>query len=314
MSSEHGVALGNMGGDDEMAGMLLLDNSTGFPAPADPPLNRVVASLESTEGSVIAGVTIPINQALISWGRAPENTHIYSPKTESKVPKHALKIILWKDGYEPSRNFRPWNHPADYFHFYISTKATHGIQINRTILPSDEPKDPRGPAKHWIRLHDGDTVVFWRLGDSNEQSQAKVTFRCVWGGSSRPRDEPAELVSPEIATYLDASCSKAEERIKKLAEYDQRILEADLDVYERQENIERERLRSYDFEARRLEACRALAIRASRRSSPAVTTQPTSSAPPAMMTGGGAIARHMSVPSLKHAASEARTLHSMTDD
>lgn len=316
MSSEHSMASGIMGGDDELAGMPLLDNSTVVPVPSDPPLNRIVASLESTEESSVGGITLPINQAMISWGRAPENTHIYYPRDEAKVPKHAFKILLWKDGYEPSRNFRPWNHPAESFHFYISTKATHGIRINRTILPSHWPRDPKGPAKNWIRLHDGDIVVFWRPGENNEQIPAEMTFRCIWGGSSRPRFEPAELVTPEIAAYLDASCSKAEERIKKLAEYDRRLQRADLDACDRQENIERERLRSHDFEAKRLEACRVLAMRASRRNSPVVTTPPTSSAPPAMMTGGGTLMRQMSVPSLKHAVSgiDSRTLQSMTKE
>ncbi|ROV99976.1 hypothetical protein VMCG_06278 [Cytospora schulzeri] len=302
------------GGDDEMGGILSY-NSTVVPAQADSPLNRVVASLESTEGSVVPGISIPINQALVSWGRAPENTHIYTPKTEVQVPKHAIKVILWKPGYEPSRNFRPWNNVADGFHFYVSTKATKGMRINRMLLPSNDSKNPKSHFKNWIRLHDGDTVVFWRSGQSDEEREAKLVFRCSWGGSSRPRDEPAELVPPEVAAYLDASCSKAEERIKKLAEYDQRLEQADLDVSERQMNIERERLRSHEFEVKRVEACRLLAMRASRRSSPAVTSQPAafeppSSAPP-MMTG--AITRHISVPALRHAASgmDTRALQNM---
>lgn len=299
----------NEGGDEEEMAGLLAYNNTIIPPQVDSHLNRVVASFESTEGSVVTGISTKINQAMISWGRAPDNTHIYTPKTESKVPKHAFKIMLWKNGYEPSKNFRPWNHLPDDYHFYISTKATRGIHINRTLLPSDDPKHPKGHSKYWIRIHEGDTVVFWRSGHTAEEDEGKLIFRCSWGGSSRPRDEPAELVPPEVAAYLDASCTKAEERIKKLAEYDQRLEKADLDVSERQMNIERERLRSHEFEAKRLEACRLIAMRASRRSSPAVTSPPTSE--PAMMTG--AITRHMSVPTLRHAASgtEPRTLQSM---
>lgn len=302
------------GGYEEEMGGTLAYNSTIVPAQADSHLNRVVASLESTEESVISGISIPINQAMISWGRALENTHIHTPRTESKVPKHAVKVMLWKNGYEPSKNFRPWNNAPDGYHFYVSTKATHGLYINRTLLPSVEPKNPKGHSKNWIRLHDGDTVGIWRSGYSDEDQEAKLVFRCNWGGSSRPRDEPAELVPSEVAAYLDASCNKAEERIKKLAEYDQRLEEADLDVSERQLNIERERLRSHEFEAKRLEACRLMAMRASRRSSPAITSPPTSSAPPAMITG--AITRHMSVPALRHAASgmDSRALQSMMAD
>ncbi|ROW10862.1 hypothetical protein VPNG_05330 [Cytospora leucostoma] len=315
VSSEYSEASVGTGGDD-MATTSPSTSSIVGPARVDSPPNRVVASLESTEGSVVSDISIPINQAMISWGRAAENTHIYTPRTESKVPKHALKIILWRNGYEISKNFRPWNNPAENFHFYVSTKAAHGIQINSTIIRSEEPKNSRGPYKNWVRLHDGDTVVFWNHGAVGQNPQGKLVFRCAWGRSSRPRDEPAELVSPEVAAHLDASCSKAEEHIKKQAEFDHRLEEANRDASERQQNIERERLRSHDFEARRLEACRVLAMRASRRSSPAVTSQPTSSAPPAMMTGGGATTRHMSVPALRHAASgmDTRTLQHMTEE
>lgn len=310
------------GGDEDMSDTLLPSQySTFLPAYTDPPLNRVVAALESPEGSVVSGISIFINQTMISWGRAMDNTHIYTPRTESKVPKYALKILMWKDGWDPSKNFRPWNGPGDDLHFYISTKATHGIQINRAVLPSHEPKAPRGPSQNWIRLHDGDTVVFWRSGDDENQSKAKLTFRCGWGGSSRPRDEasPTELVSPEIAGFLDASCRKAEERVGKLVEYDQRLQDADIDAAERQRNIERERLRSQDFETKRLEACRLLAMRASRRNSPACASPivPPSSAPPNIVGfSNGATARNKSVPALKHASSnlDVRALHTMAEE
>ncbi|KKY38292.1 putative meiosis-specific serine threonine-protein kinase mek1 [Diaporthe ampelina] len=313
------LSLDDAGNEDEdMADTLPTDHGTVLPAQADPPLNRVVATLESADGSVVSGISVPINQAMISWGRAPENTHIYTPKTESKVPKYALKVILWKDGYEPSKNFRPWNSAADGFHFYMSTKATNGIQINKTVLSSDEPKNPKGPSKNWIKLHDGDLVTFWRSGDGDEQLKARLAFHCSWGGSSQPRDTPAELVLPDLADCLDASCRKAEDRIKKLAEYDHSLEEADLDALERHKNIERERLRSQNFETKRLEACRVLAMRASRRSSPASASPivPPSSAPPAIMTGVGAIPRHRSVPALKHATSglDARALQTMAEE
>ncbi|KUI54021.1 Serine/threonine-protein kinase RAD53 [Cytospora mali] len=311
-SSEQSVNLGITGRVAKMVGVMPSDNNTIVPAPIDIPLNRVVASLESTGGSVVSGISIPINQAMISWGRAPENTHTYTQRMDTQVPKHTFKVILWKNGYEPSKNFRPWNNPAHDFHFYISTKATHGIRVNKMLLPSDGTKDPKSPSKNWARLHDGDTIAFWRSTYSDDAMEGKLIFRCSWGGSSRPRDDPVELVSPEVAACLDASCSKAEERIKKLAEYDQRLQEADEDASERQENIARERLRSYEFETRRLEACRLMAMRGvSRRNSPAVTLPPISSAPPAMMSG--AITRHMSVPTLRHATSgtDARTLQSM---
>lgn len=310
---------GTTTGEEDMPDTLPPDFSTLMPLHAEPPLNRIVATLESAEGSVVSGISIHINQSMISWGRALDNTHVFTPKTESKVPKYALKVILWKEGYEPGRNFRPWNMPGDDFFFYISTKANYGIQVNSTILSSHDPKNFHGPSHNWIRLHDGDTIVFWKFGDGEEHAKAKLLFRCDWGGSSRPRDEPAELVSPQIADCLDASCRRAEERIGKLAEYDLALQEADFDAAERQKNIDRERVRSRDFELKRLEACRVLAMRASRRNSPACASPiaPPSSAPPTMMAfGNGVIARHKSVPALKHATStsDVRALHTMAEE
>lgn len=304
-------------GDEDMPDTLPPEYSTFALAQADQPLNRVVATLESAPGSVVSGISIIINQTMISWGRATDNTHIYTPRTEAKVPKYALKVMMWKDGWDPSKNFRPWNSPGDDLHFYVSTKSTHGIQINRTVLPSHEPRNPRGPSQNWIRLHEGDTVVFWRSGDDYLQAKAKLTFHCGWGGSAKQRDATstdAELEPTETASCLDAACRRAEERIGKLAEYDQRLQDADLDASERQRNIERERLRSLDFETTRLEACRILAMRASRRGSPACPSPvvtagvgpPPASAPANMngyANGAGVIARPKSVPALRHVSS-----------
>lgn len=328
----------SIGDDESMPDTLPPDYSAFMPAQADPPLNRFVAALDSEEGSVISGISILISQAMVSWGRAADNTHIYTPRTESKVPKYGLKVMLWKEGYEPYKNFRPWNSPpSDGYSFYISTKATHGIQVNRTVLQSYDPKNPRGPSQNWIKLHDGDSVIFWRFGDDDEVAKAKLTFRCIWGGSARPRTSQAELVSPEIAECLDASCRKAEERIGKLAEYDSRLQEADSDATERQRNIERERLRSQNFESKRLEACRVMAMRASRRGSPASLAGspivPPASAPPTMVAFGGVpgttqngvavtqngaagIPGQKSVPALRHASSnlDIRALHTMAEE
>ncbi|KAF3762455.1 hypothetical protein M406DRAFT_46303, partial [Cryphonectria parasitica EP155] len=297
------------------------DYSTLSLAHADPPLNRVVALLESAEGSVVSGVSILINSAMVSWGRAEDNTHTYTPKTEPKVPKYGLKIMLWKTGYEPSKDLQPWNSAGDDFHFYISTKATYGLQINRTVLPSHDPKAPRGPCRHWIRLHDGDVVVFWGTGNRDDNTKAKLVFRCEWGGSSRPRDPalPAQLVPAEIADCLDLSCRKAEERASKLLEYDLRLQEAAYDTAERQKNIERERLHSQNFEVKRLEACRNLAMRASGKSSPASTEQlmtPTPAPPNMMGYTNPLMIRKKSAPTLKHASStvDARALQTMVEE
>ncbi|KAI8956661.1 hypothetical protein F5Y11DRAFT_145216 [Daldinia sp. FL1419] len=249
-------------------------------------LPQTVAAFHSTEGSLVSGISIRLNDPIMSWGRDPNNTVVYEPVVESKVPKNAFRIILWRDGYAASLgDFRPWD-PArpvnsratmralpepDSFAFYISTKATNGIRINNVPLQANEPKDSAAACKYWMKLYHGDTIVFW--GTDNVRSQAKVTFECNWGGSSisRPVTDPPACVPESQARKLDRLWPKAvntlrHDRIKAEAQRDQEMRMQNMD-----EEVERSRL----FEEKRSDAIRILASRASRMSSPASSTLST---------------------------------------
>ena len=239
------------------------------------PGRPVVACLQSTQGSAIPGVSIMITESMVSWGRALENTRSYADKSDIKVPKLAFRILLWKEQYDPARNFRPWNRAAEAdeeaFHFYISTKATAGIHINGVHLPSCDPKKPSSPSKFWMRLHDGDYVSVWQTPDRTVMSE--LIFRCGWGGSAKPRasrgggagagaNPPRPSLAPHaVAAALDEVCVRTERKMRSLTEHDLKMEEANDDVDQRMLSVDRERLRSRDFEAKRLEACRALGIR-----------------------------------------------------
>ena len=241
------------------------------------PGRPVVACLQSAPGSAIPAVSIMITESMVSWGRATENTRSYALKSDVKVPKFAFRILLWKPQYDPAKNFRPWNRAPEadeeLFHFYISTKATSGIHINGVRLPSHEPKNPGGASKFWMALHDGDRVSVWQTPDKSVMSE--LIFRCGWGGSAKSRagipgdwssPSGAELAPPAVAGALDEVCVRAERKMRGLSEHDLKMEEANDDVDQRMLGVDRERLRSRDFEVRRLEACRALGIR---RASPA---------------------------------------------
>ncbi|PSR75728.1 hypothetical protein BD289DRAFT_447468 [Coniella lustricola] len=290
--------------DDDLPATLSPGHSSLAMTFTDAPCNRIVASLDSMEGSVLSGISINIDSAMASWGRKLSNTHVFTPAEETKVPKYGFKVLLWKEGYEPSRNFRPWNVPQDDFYFYISTKAKFGIRVNELGVMSVEPEDPKAPSRNWARLYDGDVVVPWRES-RRDQSKIKLLFRCSWGGSAqrRPINSPTTLVSAETADRLDASCRKVESYLAKLAEHDRRVEEAHFDASERLRNIDRERLRSQNFEAKRLEACRVKAMRASRRSSPAHMIPPSSAPPNMTAHTNGTMSRQQNIPTLKHAAS-----------
>ncbi|KAI0009121.1 hypothetical protein F4779DRAFT_583924 [Xylariaceae sp. FL0662B] len=240
---------------------------------------RTVAVFYSAEGSLVKGISLSIKDPVISWGREPSNTVVHQDIMESKVPKNAFRVILWRDGYNASfGEFRPWE-PArstasrtmraspepDSYAFYISTKATNGIRINNTPLQPNEPKDSTAVCRYWMKLHHGDTIVFW--GTEDVHRQAKLTFECNWGGSSVPRrsGEPPTCVPESQARKLDRLWPKAittlhHDRIKAEAQNDQE---------RRMRSMAREQERSRIFELKRTEAVNALALRPSRGESTA---------------------------------------------
>ncbi|KAK4250467.1 hypothetical protein C7999DRAFT_29052 [Corynascus novoguineensis] len=238
-----------------------------MPMQSDPG-RPVVACLQSAPGSAIPGVSIMITESMVSWGRANENTRPYPHKYDLRVPKYAFRILLWKQDYDPAKNFRPWNRAPEAdekaFQFYISTKATAGIHVNGVHLPSDDTKHPANPSTYWMALYDGDRVSVSQTPDRSVVSE--LVFRCGWGGSARSRasmgvsPEP-DLAPADVASRLDEVCVKTERKMRSLSEHDLKMEEANHDAEERVRDVDRERQRSRDFEARRLEACRALGIR-----------------------------------------------------
>ncbi|KAI8629363.1 Pkinase-domain-containing protein [Xylariaceae sp. FL1651] len=238
-----------------------------------------VGMFKSAPGSLLAGISISLHDPVLSWGREWSNTVVYQPAMESKVPKNAFRVLLWREGYTASvSEFRPWE-PArsttsrtmraspepDSYAFYIATKATNGIRINGNPLPSHEPKDGTAPCEHWMKLHHRDQIVFW--GGDSSRTQAKLVFECSWGGSSVPRldDEPPTCVPAPLAHKLDRLWPKA---ITTLQHF--RIKEeAQIDQEARMRNMLREQERSRVFEQKRSEAVRILAMRGSRDASPA---------------------------------------------
>ncbi|KAK0730651.1 hypothetical protein B0H67DRAFT_474534 [Lasiosphaeris hirsuta] len=234
-------------------------------AQPDPMDKRIAALLQSTPASAVPDISVFVTESMASWGRAPENTRSYSPKTEAKVPKYAFKIILWKEDFDPCKYVRPWNRPPvtdeSLFHFYIATKATNGIYINGKHLPSVNCKNPASPCTFWIRLHNGDSVVIWQTGDGAYKTE--LTFTCDWGGSAeaRPRGSHPTYAPELVAKRLDELCVRTERKMRSLSEHDVRMEEANHDVDERTLRIAQERDRSRAFEFKRLEACRALQAR-----------------------------------------------------
>ncbi|KAJ2994029.1 hypothetical protein NUW58_g1658 [Xylaria curta] len=264
-----------------------------------------IGVFKSAPGSLVSGISIPLQDPILSWGRETANTVIFQPAMEPRVPKYAFRVLLWKEGYKASiDDFRPWE-PArsatgrmtrassepDSYAFYIATKATNGIRINGNPLHPNEPKDTTAICKYWMRLYHGDHIAFW--GGENPRTQARLIFECFWGGSSvtRPADEPPTCLPAPIARKLDRLWPEAEKFLRR----SQLKEKAQIDQEARVHNMSREQQRCRMFEQRRLEAIRRLAQQGSRETSPAKnniverarTDPPTHRfAPPSRVQGG----------------------------
>ncbi|KAF5669231.1 serine threonine kinase [Fusarium heterosporum] len=241
------------------------------PVQEDESRSLLLGVFESHSDSCIPHITIPVVDTFVSFGRGPANTQQFSDVYDTRVPKYAFKLLLWKDddafdpSKDPSKVSPPWVRPVgdpNEYCFYISTKASVGISVNGYQLPSSDAKNHSGPSHHWARIYNGDTAIIWGFGDRNG-SPTKLTFQCFWGASSHARDENMALqFAPQsLAQKLDAACQKTEKRVKEATEKKKREEVVGAELKERAENIDRERERSRTFEAKRQEAIAYLSSR-----------------------------------------------------
>ncbi|KAJ4860538.1 protein kinase domain-containing protein [Trichoderma breve] len=266
------------------------DVAMDFPPTAIQPDEDAEPFIPDSQNLVVPGISCPMTDSLVSFGRGLENTIVYEERTDTRVPKWAFKILLWKEGYDPAKDTTktppPWAKDStpdkDSYFCWISSKATNGIHINGHALPSSDVKNPASASVHWAKLYAGDTLLVW--GTPDTQLQTKFVFRCFWGGSALPRPDQQglEFADASLAEKLDAACLRTEKRIRdvsdKLAEKRSRINDAKAEDRERVRRLDFERERSHAFEQNRLEAIELLASRqgtSSRKGSPGSVVTPT---------------------------------------
>lgn len=250
--------------EDSLPDTAPYDGNIVVPISEDPSQSRVVGLFESAPGSAVPDVSIPITTPMLSWGRGNENTHVYGDRTEARVPKCALKTLLYKDGFDASRDRdrQPWlrARPDEAaFAFYACTKATSGIFVNGHRLPSHDSRRPDAPALHWVRLHTGDELVVW--GDpSDGKPDTRLRFSAFWGASAGERDADPAPVQASLARRLDEICLRAERRSRAEGAYRAAMDAAVGEHALRERFVERERARSREFEGVRRGAVEVLAL------------------------------------------------------
>ncbi|KAH6670500.1 putative Serine/threonine-protein kinase RAD53 [Halenospora varia] len=163
---------------------------------------KILARLVSTAESCLPTISINITDSFTSWGRGGNNTVIYPKNKETRIPKLAVKILLWKAGFytKPTQKVHFWEDKDQDMSFYIATKATLGIFINGFRLKSHNPTDLGSAARYWGELRHGDIVEVWNDGKGIEATRFR--FECFWGKSRIPRtrEEPF-LPNPDL-TFL----------------------------------------------------------------------------------------------------------------
>ncbi|KAA8631895.1 hypothetical protein SMACR_04266 [Sordaria macrospora] len=232
--------------------------------------------LQSLNESILPGISVKLSKSIVTWGRSPENTESYPD--EPRIPECALKIMVWRENFNPSKHLRPWvPHFGDHMdlYFYVATKAPDGIFVNGKHLASNEPKNRNSICKNWMRLYNGDRIIVHVDPDDDGTLDDKIEliFNCNYGGSSVSRQDASEhhktpeLVSTETANKLDTACVKAEKNSEKCRPFLEMYPLDTADCEEREARLEWEVKLSENFQKQIRKAQRAMSLTGSYSSS-----------------------------------------------
>lgn len=179
---------------------------------------KALARLVATFDSCLPSIEISITDFVTIWGRGSKTSIPYHDVTESRIPKYAFKIFLYKPNYY--NNIKDLacchvscNDVCQDMSFYISTKASVGIWINDTYLPSHDRQNPNTESKYWGRVNHGDLITVWRHDSKPRQIFTRFRFECNWGQSNfiRKSGDLFELIQDiEYLKDLESSCKKLE--------------------------------------------------------------------------------------------------------
>ncbi len=181
------------------------------------PPKRILGKLIATPDSVLSSISLNITDPFMSWGRGYSNTIVFPDGYEDRIPKYALKLMLWKQGLSATGT-QPLEPDMG---FWISTKATMGIRINGVHLKSHDSKQAGSPSKDWGELKHGDEITIWTK-ENKTYPFVKLRFECYYGTSSAARAEDAPRFNiigrGEISDELDKFCLQKEIDHKALSE------------------------------------------------------------------------------------------------
>ena len=157
-----------------------------------------MGKLTTVPGSVISN-SFSIEQRLTSWGRDPESTYVYPNSMDTRVPKAAMDILLWRPGIERElQNGADWAKMPDICAI-ISTRCSKYIFINEVPLTTS-----KGDGWLYGILRQGDIITIF------ENPTAFLKFRCefYFGLSREPRADGEKFVVEKEVEKFQAYMSR----------------------------------------------------------------------------------------------------------
>lgn len=176
---------------------------------------RILAKFSATPDSYVPTLAFNVTEPFTSWGRGLGNTIRYTATANDRVgvPRYAIKLLLFKnDFYSSDGNYtEEWTKAGgteEGFRFLIATKATAGLTINGTKLPSHNTEDPRTESKYWGEIRNGDIITL----SVKSTLLLKLKFECFWGMGKYRRKESRFFLYKELdhITTIDRVCTQLE--------------------------------------------------------------------------------------------------------
>ena len=197
-------------GSDEQTD-ITVENNTPQPVVGNDfqPPKRILAKLQATDDSCLPTLNLNITENLTSWGRGYKNTNRYANGQETRVPKYAFKILLFKRGVYKT-NCLSDVHDEE-MAFYISSKYGYGIKINGDVLQSADSKEPLTPSKFWAEIRHDDVLTVW--WSDQQRIRTEFIFKCYHGTSkvSRKDGESFQIIPEgELLDEIESACSTQE--------------------------------------------------------------------------------------------------------
>lgn len=169
---------------------------------------RILGKVIATQDSCLPTISLNITETVTSWGRGSQNTVVYSNPKEARVPKYAFKIFGFKQADDWATTPTGSSFDTTDVAFYISSKASVGIKVNETKLPSSDPQNPGTPSRYWGEIRHGDIITAWQH-DRDDKEFTRFRFECYHGPSKEPRsaDHPFTLLPEgELLDTLETYC------------------------------------------------------------------------------------------------------------